>query len=54
LNTVKELNDLYKLAIEYYIHQDSKKANHFQRKLTNLLSNKQTLEVIEKNSSPNQ
>lgn len=39
LSTVQQLNDLYKLAVEYYIHEEPKKATHFQRKLTALLSN---------------
>jgi hypothetical protein len=38
------------LAVEYYIHEDPKKAAHFQRKLTSLLSNPQTLTVIERSS----
>jgi hypothetical protein len=50
LDVVKQLNDLYKIAVEYYIHEDPKKAGHFQRKLTSLLSNPQTLSVIEKKS----
>jgi hypothetical protein len=52
LETVQQLNDLYKLAVEYYIHEQPKKANHFQRKLTSLLSNPQTLNVIEHSQSP--
>jgi hypothetical protein len=47
LETVQQLNDLFKLAVEYYIHEDPKKAAHFQRKLTSLLSNPQTLNVIQ-------
>lgn len=50
--TVQELNNLYKLAIEYYVHEQPKKANHFQRKLTSLLSNPQTLTVIENSQIP--
>lgn len=50
LDVVKQLNDVYKIAVEYYIHEDPKKAGHFQRKLTSLLSNPQTLSVIEKKS----
>ncbi len=46
------MNDIYKLAVEYYIHEDPKKANHFQRKLTSLLSNPNTLNVIEKSQQP--
>lgn len=52
LETIQQLNDLYKLAVEYYIHEDPKKANHFQRKLTSMLSNPQTLNVMEKVHSP--
>ncbi len=48
LETVQQLNDIYKLGVEYYIHEDPKKANHFQRKLTSLLSNPNTLNIIEK------
>ena len=46
------MNDIYKLAVEYYIYEDPKKANHFQRKLTSLLSNPNTLNVIEKSQQP--
>lgn len=47
MEVVQQLNDLYKRAIEYYIHQDPKKAKHFQRKLTGLLSNPQTLSLFD-------
>lgn len=46
LELIKQLNEMYKVAIEYYINEDPKKANHFQRKLTSMLANPQTLEVI--------
>lgn len=36
------------IAIEYYINEDPRKANHFQKKLTALLTNPYTLELIEK------
>lgn len=50
-----QLNDLYRLAIEYYIHEDPKKAKHFQRKLTSLLSNPQTLSLFDqKKQQPKQ
>lgn len=35
------------MAVEYYINVDAKKANHFQKKLTNLLTNPITLQLIE-------
>lgn len=50
LETVKQLNDLYRLAVEYYIHEDPTKARHFQRKLTSLLSNPSTISVIDDNT----
>jgi len=49
LDTIKQLNDMYKLAIEYYVCEDPKKAAHFQRKLTSLLSNPLTLSAMENN-----
>lgn len=52
LETVRQLSDLYRVAIEHYVHEDPKKANHFQRKLTSLLSNPQTLSVIEAKPHP--
>ena len=56
LDAVKELNELYKvltveitqIGIEYYVNIDPKKAQHFQRKLTTLLTNPQTLDIIDK------
>ena len=39
---------LFQIAIEYYINIDSRKASHFQRKLTSLLTNPYTLEIIER------
>ena len=42
---------MYKVAVEYYIHEDPKKAGHFQRKLTTLLSNPQTLKIMENTQS---
>ncbi len=47
IEVVKQLNDLYRLAIEFYIHEDLKKAKHFQRKLTHLLSDPQTLSLFD-------
>ncbi len=36
------------IAIEYYVNEDPRKANHFQKKLTGLLAHPYTLELIEK------
>jgi hypothetical protein len=35
------------IAIEYYINEDPRKANHFQKKLTTLLTHPYTLELID-------
>lgn len=35
------------VAIEYYVNEDPRKANHFQKKLTSLLTHPYTLELIE-------
>lgn len=53
MELVQQLNEMYKAAIEYYIHEDPKKIQHFQRKLTSLLSNPQTLQVIENKKNNN-
>ena len=34
------------VAIEYYINEDPRKANHFQKKLTSLLTHPHTLDLI--------
>ena len=47
MEVVQQLNDLYKRAIEFYVHEDPKKAKHFQRKLTSLLSNPHTLQLFD-------
>ena len=47
LRCITQLNELYKLAVEYYINFDPKKAAHFQKKLTNLLTSPKTLQLIE-------
>lgn len=36
------------MAIEYYATTDNKKAEHFHRKLTALLTNPNTIDIIEK------
>lgn len=55
IEAVKQLNELYRHAIEFYIHEDLKKAKHFQRKLTSLLSNPQTLLLFDqKKKEPKQ
>ena len=43
---------LTEIAIEYYINEDPRKANHFQKKLTSLLTNPYTLNLIEKDKKP--
>lgn len=54
LETVQGLNELYRvpldlmqIGVEYYINVDPKKAQHFQRKLANLLTHPRTLSLIE-------
>ena len=42
---------IMQIAIEYYINVDQRKANHFQRKLTTLLTHPHTLEMIQKKSN---
>ena len=39
---------LLQIAIEYYVNEDPRKANHFQKKLASLLTHPYTLELIEK------
>lgn len=34
------------IAIEYYIHEDARKALYFQKKLATLLADPQTLKLI--------
>ena len=36
------------MAIEYYANNDTKKAEHFHRKLTSLLTNPNTLDIMER------
>lgn len=52
MDLVKQLNEMYRIAIEYYINEDPRKANHFQKKLTSLLTNPYTLNLIEKDKKP--
>lgn len=40
------------IAIEYYANIDIKKSEHFQRKLTSLLTNPNTIDVIDQKQTP--
>jgi hypothetical protein len=44
---VQQLNDLYCAAIEHHLNGDPRKLQHFQRKLTALLTHPNTLQAIE-------
>jgi hypothetical protein len=44
---VQQLNDLYCSAIEHHLNDDPRKLQHFQRKLTALLTHPNTLQAIE-------
>ena len=55
MELIHKLNELYRvtlslhqIAIEYYVNEDPRKAIHFQKKLTSLLTHPYTLELIEK------
>lgn len=55
MEVVTQLNQLYRVtsyciqtAIEYYVTVDHKKSEHFHRKLTALLTNPNTIDVIQK------
>lgn len=41
------VGDLPQTAVEYFVSVDTKKATHFQKKLTHLLTNPRTLQLIE-------
>ena len=41
-----------KIAIDYYIHNDVKKASFFQKKMKGLFNDPLTLNLIENNKSP--
>lgn len=44
---VQQLNDLYVVAMDYYIQHDLRKLQHFHRKLTSLLTHPKTLKNIQ-------